>query len=437
MTQINTQIAAVAVLLISYILLFSEKINRAVTVLLGASVLIFIGILSQETAIASIDFNTLALLIGMMVIVGISEKSGMFQYLAVWSAKIVKASPRGILMMLALITAILSALLDNVTTVLLIVPVTFQITRNLKLNPYPFLILEIFASNIGGTATLIGDPPNILIGSALNLSFVDFVYELAPIAFISLLVLMLAFDFFYGRKLHASVENRKALLEISPKDMIVDETLLRKSLFVLLMVLTGFIVAEYLHIQNGTIALFGAALMLWLYTKNDEHGLRDQKVEDAFSLVDWTTIFFFVGLFAIVFALESTGVLEILGHHLIEMTESSIQKASLSVLWLSAIVSTFIDNIPFVATMIPTLKSIEAEMGGREVMMPVWWALALGSCFGGNGSLIAASANVIVAGLAAKENERISFAKFLIFGLPVMLISVILAMVYLYIRYFI
>ena len=256
MTQINAQIAAVAVLLVSYILLFSEKLNRAVTVLLGTSVLIFIGILSQETAIASIDFNTLSLLIGMMVIVGISEKSGMFQYLAVWSAKIVKASPRGILMMLALITALLSALLDNVTTVLLVVPVTFQITRNLKLNPYPFLILEIFASNIGGTATLIGDPPNILIGSALNLSFVDFVYELAPIAFISLLVLMLAFDFFYGRRLQASNENRKALLEIDPKDMIIDEILLIKSLFVLGIVLTGFIVAEYLHIQNGTIALF-------------------------------------------------------------------------------------------------------------------------------------------------------------------------------------
>ena len=192
-----------------------------------------------------------------------------------------------------------------------------------------------------------------------------------------------------------------------------------------------------MHIQNGTIALFGAALMLWLYTKNDEHGLRDQKVEDAFSLVDWTTIFFFAGLFAIVFALETTGVLEILGDYLIEINETSVQKASLSVLWLSAFVSTFIDNIPFVATMIPTLKSIEAEMGGREAMMPVWWALALGSCFGGNGSLIAASANVIVAGLAAKENERISFAKFLIFGLPVMLLSIVLATIYLYIRYFI
>ncbi|MBR2299023.1 MAG: ArsB/NhaD family transporter [Alphaproteobacteria bacterium] len=436
MFELNEQILAVGVLIVSYILLFSEKVNRAVTVLLGASALIFIGILSQQEAIAAIDFNTLALLVGMMVIVGISEKSGMFQSLAIYSAKLVKASPRMLLAMLGIITAVLSALLDNVTTVLLIVPVTFQMTRDLKVNPYPFLLMEIFASNIGGTATLIGDPPNILIGSALGLSFMDFVKELAPVVVLCLFVLIVAFDLLFGRKLVATEDDKQAILALNEKDMISDKTLLRKSLFVLFLVLGGFILAEYLHVHNGTVALFGAALMLFLYTMGDEHQLRDQKVEDAFSLVDWTTIFFFAGLFAIVFALEATGVLEILGEKLIKLTQNSVQKAALSVMWISAVVSTFIDNIPFVATMIPTLKSIEVHMGGREEMMSVWWALSLGSCFGGNGSLIAASANVIVAGLASKENERIGFAGFLLYGLPVMIVSVLIATIYLYLMHF-
>ena len=264
----------------------------------------------------------------------------------------------------------------------------------------------------------------------------DFVVELLPIVTIELFVLLLVFDLFYGRKLTAVQASKDSLLKISPKEMITDRVLLFKSLFVFGVVLTGFIVAGYLHLQNGTIALFGAALMLWLYTLSDEHMKRDQKVEDAFSLVDWTTIFFFAGLFAIVFALETTGILEFLGDKLIYLTGNSIQKATYAVLWISAIVSTFIDNIPFVATMIPTLKSIEGQMGGREAMMPVWWALSLGACLGGNGSLIAASANVIVAGLASKENNHISFAKFLIIGLPVMIISVALSMLYLYVLHF-
>ena len=436
MFSLNAQIIAVGILIVSYFILFTEKLNRAVVVLLGTSVLILSGILTQEAAVAAIDFNTLSLLAGMMIIVGISEKSGMFQYLAIFSSKLVKASPRGILALMSILTAILSALLDNVTTVLLIVPVTFQITRNLKISPYPYLMAEIFASNIGGTATLIGDPPNILIGSALNLSFMDFVYELAPLVLVNLILLVWAFDFFAGRKLEASDEHKQALMSVNPKDMITDKGLLLKSAFVLIFVLLGFVAAEYLHVQNGTVALFGAACMLWLYTANDEHGVRDQKVEDAFSLVDWTTIFFFIGLFAIVFALETTGVLEILGEKLLILTQNNIQRATFFFLWISAVLSAFIDNIPFVATMIPTLKSMEVSMGGRELVMPVWWALAVGSCFGGNGSLIAASANVIVAGLASKENEHISFAKFLLLGAPVMLISIVVASVYFYLKYF-
>ena len=430
------KILSTAILIVSYIILFTEKLNRAVVALLGAAVMIFAGILTQETAIEGIDFNTLALLIGMMTIVGIAEKSGMFQYVAIWAAKKVRANPRGLMIVLATVTAVFSALLDNVTTVLLIVPVTFQITRKLKINPYPYLILEIFASNIGGTATLIGDPPNILIGSALNLSFMDFVYELTPVVIITMIVLLTGFDLLWGRQMKTSEKNKQAVMKINEIDAITDWSLLKKSLSVLAAVIIGFMVAERFHIANGTIAMFGASILLMLYTLGNDHEARDHKIEEAFGLVDWTTIFFFAGLFAIVYGLEEAGVLAMLGQKFIEITDGSIEKAAMLLIWISAFVSTAIDNIPFVATMIPMIKSMEESMGGREAMMPVWWALSLGACFGGNGSLIAASANVIVAGMATREGHPISFLKFLIWSIPTMLISVGIAALYLHIIHF-
>ena len=413
---LDAKILSTAILIISYLVLFTEKLNRAVVALLGAVVMIFAGILTQETAIKGIDFNTLALLIGMMIIVGIAEKSGMFQYVAVWSAKKVKASPRGLMIVFA--------------------PVTFQITRKLKINPYPYLIMEIFASNIGGTATLIGDPPNILIGSALQLSFMDFVYELTPIVAATMLVLIIAFDLIWGRKMVASEKSKQAVMHLNEKDTITDSVLLVKSLTVLLAVIIGFMAAEHFHIANGTIAIFGAVILLMLYTWGNSHSDREHKVEEAFGLVDWTTIFFFAGLFAIVYGLEEAGVLALMGNKFIEITDGSIEKATMIVVWMSAFVSTAIDNIPFVATMIPMIKSMEASLGGREAMMPVWWALSLGACFGGNGSLIAASANVIVAGMAQREGHPIHFLRFLLWSIPVMLISVLMAAVYLHLRWF-
>lgn len=433
---LDAKILSTAILIISYLVLFTEKLNRAVVALLGAVVMIFAGVLTQETAIKGIDFNTLALLIGMMIIVGIAEKSGMFQYVAVWSAKKVKASPRGLMIVFGIVTAVFSALLDNVTTVLLVAPVTFQITRKLKINPYPYLIMEIFASNIGGTATLIGDPPNILIGSALQLSFMDFVYELTPIVAATMLVLIIAFDLIWGRKMVASEKSKQAVMHLNEKDTITDSVLLVKSLTVLLAVIIGFMAAEYFHIANGTIAILGAVILLMLYTWGNSHSDREHKVEEAFGLVDWTTIFFFAGLFAIVYGLEESGVLALMGNKFIEITDGSIEKAAMIVVWMSAFVSTAIDNIPFVATMIPMIKSMEASLGGREAMMPVWWALSLGACFGGNGSLIAASANVIVAGMAQREGHPIHFLRFLLWSIPVMLISVLMAAVYLHLRWF-
>lgn len=432
----DPMVVSTAILVISYIILFTEKLNRAVVAVTGAAVMIFAGILTQTTAVAGIDFNTLSLLIGMMIIVGIAEKSGMFQYVAIWATKKVKANPRGIMVVLAIVTAVFSALLDNVTTVLLIAPVTFQITKKLKLNPYPYLIMEIFASNIGGTATLIGDPPNILIGSALNLSFMDFVNELTPVVAITMVLLIIAFDLVYGRKFPTEARLRKAVLKMKEKDAIKDLPLLWKSLTILILVIAGFMAAEHLHIANGTIAMFGAMVMLLTYTFGNSHDERDHKVEDAFGLVDWTTIFFFAGLFAIVYGLEQAGVLTLLGNKFIDYTDGSIEKAAMLVVWISAFVSTAIDNIPFVATMIPMIKTMEAGMGGRELMMPVWWALSLGACFGGNGSLIAASANVIVAGMAQREGHPIHFMRFLIWSIPVMLGSVGVAALYLHIRHF-
>ena len=432
----DAKILATAIVIISYVVLFTEKVNRAIVALLGAAVMIFTGILTQETALQGVDFNTLALLIGMMTIVGISEKSGMFQYVAVWGAKKVRANPRGLLVVLATVTAVFSAFLDNVTTVLLIAPVTFQITRKLNINPYPYLVVEIFASNIGGTATLIGDPPNILIGSSLGLSFMDFLNELAPVVTVTMIVLLLAFDFIWGRRLITTEQNKKTVMAINEIDCITDWKLLGKSLFVLAAVIFGFINAERFHIANGTIAMAGAAVLLLLYTLGSSHSERDHKVEEVFGLVDWTTIFFFSGLFMIVYGLEQTGVLALLGHKFVELTEGSIEKTAMLIIWASAFVSSAIDNIPFVATMIPMIKSMEESMGGREAMMPVWWALSLGACFGGNGTLIGASANVIVAGMAQREGHPISFIGFLIWSIPTMLISVAIGAIYLHIRFF-
>lgn len=433
---ISKAVIASIILVLSYAILFSEKLNRAVIVMLGASAMILLGVLSYSQAIDGVDFNTISLLIGMMIMVGIMEKSGAFQFAAVASAKVVKANPRGILVVLGIVTAVLSAFLDNVTTVLLIVPVTIEITRKLKINPYPFLLMEIFSSNIGGTATLIGDPPNIIIGGALGLGFMDFLRELSLLVVINMIVLVVVFDLFFGRKLSATATARKEVMCINEYDCITDFSLLWKSLSVLSITILGFIVGENYHIENGTIALFGAAVLLALYTVGVAHSERDRKVEEAFSLVDWTTIFFFTGLFALVYGLEVVGVLEMLGHKALALVDGSIQKATFLILWSSAILSSAIDNIPFVATMIPLLKTMEESLGGREAMMPVWWALSIGSCFGGNGSLIAASANVIVAGIASREGHPLNFLKFLIWSVPVMLVSIGIASLYLYVVHF-
>ena len=447
LVQNHGMIISGAILLIAYIFIATEKIQKSVVALVGASLTMILGLLpfhgkiSPETGnyIRSvfdyIEFEVIFLLIGMMIIVGICERSGMFQFVAIWAAKKVDANPRGLLAVLAIVTAVFSAFLDNVTTVLLIAPVTFQITRKLKVNPYPFLVLEIFASNIGGTATLIGDPPNILIGSALDLTFMDFVKVLTPIVLVVMLVLIALFDLIWGRRMITTDDEKALVLNMNEKDAIIDRGLLYKSLFVLALVIGGFIFAKQLYLDNCTIALTGAALLLLLYTLEAKGDEKDDRVREIFSVVDWTTIFFFTGLFVIVFGLEETGILSYLGQKFIDFTGGSVNKLVFLILWSSAILSSVVDNIPFVATMIPMLKSIEADIGGREAMMPVWWALSLGACFGGNGTLIGASANVVVAGMASKEGHPINFIGFLLWSIPTMLLSVGIATLFMYIEF--
>ena len=421
--------------ILTYALIVSERLNRAVITLLAASLMIMSGVLTQEAALRGIDFNTIGLLAGMMIIVGITRHSGVFQFLAIGSVKLVKADPWGILVMLMLVTAFLSALLDNVTTVLLIVPVTLLISDTLKLNEYPYLFAEIFASNIGGTATLIGDPPNIMIGSATGLGYNDFLFNLAPIATLILILTIIPVYLIWGRQLNADVKLKDKVMMYRAQDAIKDWPLLVKSLFVLTLVMLGFIFGHDYGYQPATIAMFGAALLLTLYSLPFAREKQSKKVHKSLCEIEWITIFFFIGLFILVYGIESTGLLERLAHYVIEMTGGDKTITALSILFVSAIASALVDNIPFVATMIPLIENMATTFGGADELTPIWWSLALGACLGGNGSLIGASANLIVAGFAENSGQPIRFLPFMLLAFPMMLGSVAISGVYVYLRY--
>jgi len=421
---------------IAYILIVTERLNRAIISMMAAAVMIMSGVLTQQAAVDGVDFNTIGLLTGMMIIVGITKDSGVFQYLAIRSAKVVKADPWGILVMLMLVTALLSALLDNVTTVLLIAPITILITDTLKISVYPYLFAEIFASNIGGTATLIGDPPNIMIGSATGLGYNDFLFNLAPISIFILFVSIIPIYFIWGRHLTADPLLIKKVMLYREIDAIKDWVLLKKSLFVLTLVMLGFIVGHDYGLQPATVAMFGAALLLTLNCL--PHGQEKQSVmvTKALNEVEWTTIFFFIGLFILVYGIESTGLLESMAHQVIDWTGGDKAITAISILFVSAVASTVVDNIPFVATMIPLIKNMAVSFGGSEELIPIWWSLALGSCLGGNGSLVGASANLIVAGFAERSGQPIRFLPFMLIAFPMMMVSVLISSIYVYLRYF-
>uniref|UniRef100_UPI00195E1660 SLC13 family permease n=1 Tax=Desulforadius tongensis TaxID=1216062 RepID=UPI00195E1660 len=414
---------AIIVFLLTYALIMAEKIHRAVVALMGAMLVLFAGVIHFEEAIHHIDWNTIGLLVGMMIIVGITRRSGVFEYVAIWSAKKAKGEPMRILITLAAITAAGSALLDNVTTVLLIVPVTFSITRELNVNPIPFLIAEIMASNIGGTATLIGDPPNIMISGPAGLTFMDFIYNLTPVVIVIFIVTILIMRVIF--RISATEEMKEKIMQFDEKQELKDIALMKKSLFVLAVTIVGFGLHGVLHVENSVIALAGATLLLLI---------TGEEPEEVLLTVEWPTIFFFVGLFTLVGSLEVNGVIAAIAEKSIEVTGGDLMKTGFLVLWLSAMASAFVDNIPFVATMIPMITEMgPAGMNVFTNLDPIWWSLALGACLGGNGTLIGAAANVIVAGLADKNGNKITFLGYMKVGFPLMLLSVVMSTVYLYI----
>ena len=434
---LNPAWVASVVLLASYVLIVSERLNRSIIALLGAGAMILSGVLDQAEAIRGIDFNTIALLTGMMVLVAISRRSGMFEYLAVWAAKMGRAKPWAMMVMLSATTALLSAFLDNVTTVLLIAPVTLGVTRRLEVPPYPFLFAEIFASNIGGTATLIGDPPNIIIGSAAGISFNGFVANLMPIVIVAMAVQVLATHLIWGARMRATAAARARVMALDAGAAITDRPLLLMSLAVIGGVIAAFVFAGPLGLEPGTIALFGAAVLMLCH--NIEHHREKEKqtakVTETFGEVDWITIFFFIGLFVIVHGVDVAGVIGLAARHLVAATGGNLATTAVTVLWGSAVLSAIVDNIPFVATMIPLIKQLAPQMGGAEQIMPLWWALSLGACLGGNGTLIGASANLTVAGIAERNGIDFSFWTYTKYAFGLMLISVALCNVYLWYRY--
>ena len=428
LTLDSLTIIAILLFIISYGIIITEKLHKTIIALAGASLLVVFGVINQEEAIGYIDFNTIGLLLGMMIIVTIIKQTGLFEYIAIKLAKRAKGNPLKIFISFMVITAVLSAFLDNVTTIIVIVPITLNICRVLGVRPIPFVIAEIFASNVGGTATLIGDPPNIMIGSATHLTFADFIYNLAPVAIITLIVVVWAFKIIYRNELKGN-GSEQTVLELDETKAITDQPLLVKCMFVLGLVLMGLFTHGNLHLgfinfdmglKTATVAMAGAAILLTI-------GRVD--VEKVLDGVEWTTIFFFVGLFILVGGLEARKVLEYLADLTFDVTGGNIFLTGMTILWVSAILSAFVDNIPFVATMIPMINNFQELAHGANVDF-LWWCLALGACFGGNGTIIGASANVIGVDILKSEGYKITFKDFFKVAFPMMILTMVIASVY-------
>ena len=419
----SSQIIAVVIFVVTMAAIMTEKLHRTVAAVTGSLLLILTGVLTVESGLSYVDMNTLGVLIGMMLFVSVVKNSGLFEYIAIRAAKAAKGHPWRLMVLFVLITAILSAFLDNVTTVLLIGPMTLAITNMLKVNPVPFFMTQIMASNIGGTATLIGDPPNIMIGSAAGLSFTDFITNTGVAVLFVLAATLLCFYFIYGRKLQVDPEAMSSILLLDERKSIKDRPLLIKSVVMILLVVVGFVFHDQLHLESCTIALTAAAVMLLI---------GHQDVEEIVSRVEWTTILFFGGLFIVVGGLQETGIIQLLANGLMSLTEGHMTLTILLILWVSAIISSFLDNIPFVATLIPLILTMQSN--GVDVT-PLWWAVSLGACLGGNGTLIGASANVVLSGISTRHGFPITFASYFKVGFPLMLVSVAISTVFLLLRF--
>ncbi len=421
------------ILLIVYIFIALEKIPKVTVALIGAGLTLLLGLVSQNKVVNDalnphyfanfVDFNVIFLLVSMMILVLIATKSGVFTWLANELLKLTKGSPIKILFALGLFTAFVSAFLDNVTTVILVMPITFAIAKQLNINPIPILITEIMASNIGGTSTLIGDPPNIIIGSAAGFSFMNFVVELAPVVAIILLVVLGFFALVFRKDLVATEENMKKVASIDNSKTITNKKHMIRSMSVLGLVIAGFMLHDIIHIDTYVIAMIGACILMLF-----------EKPTELLEKIEWNTIFFFIGLFIIIGGLEASGGIKLMADWLLKVTSGSQEATSMVILWGSGIISGIIDNIPYTATMSPMLVEVQKTMGA-EYTYPLWWALSLGACLGGNMTIIGAAANVIVSENAAKEGYPIGFMQFMKYGVPVVLISLIISTVYIYFRF--
>ena len=418
-----SQIVSIAVFVVVMFAIMTEKLHRSLAAIVGAMLVLALHVLPFDAAMEHIDFNTLGVLLGMMLFVSVVKLSGMFEFLAIKAARLAKGEPWKVMLLFVLLTAVLSAFLDNVTTVLLIGPMTLTVCKLLDVNPIPFFMTEILASNIGGTATLIGDPPNIMIGSAAGFTFFDFILYDAPAVVVILAAVLVVFYFLYGRKMQVNEEHRARIMELDEHAMIKNKRLLKQSYVMIGLVVVGFMAHGALGLESSVIAL-GAAGIIML--------ISGESLEEALANVEWTTLAFFAGLFVIVGAMAETGVIEMLAHALIDATGGNVFVTMLVLLIGSAVISSFLDNIPFVATMIPILLAMESS--GMDVT-PLWWAVSLGACLGGNGTLIGASANVVLSDISKKNGHEITFVQFLKTGFPIMLLTVAIAGLYLVVRF--
>ncbi len=424
--------AAVVVIFVgAYILIATERIHRVAAALAGAGAMVILGVVDTQVAFFSedtgVDWNVIFLLLGMMVIVSVLKQTGIFDFLAIWSAKRVRGRPFALMAMLVIITAIASALLDNVTTVLLIAPVTLLVCERLALTPVPFLIAEALASNIGGMATLVGDPPNIIIASRAGLSFNDFLVNLAPLA-VLLIVVFIGMCRIMFRSAFTYDESRvAAVMELDEREVIHDHALLVRSMVVLAAVMVGFVAHAALHLEPSMVALLGAGALVAVSNLSPGEYLEE---------VEWPTLVFFMGLFVMVGALVEVGVIRTLGQHLTEAVDGRFFLASTVLLWGSAIVSGIVDNIPYVATASPLVQDLVAKDEDSRGAVGMWWALAAGADLGGNATAVGASANVVIIGIAARNGHPISFWTFTKYGLVVTAVTITIAWPYLWWRYY-
>jgi Na+/H+ antiporter NhaD/arsenite permease-like protein len=413
---------AVGIFVVALGIIVSEKVHRTKIALAGAVAIVVTQTISQEHAIGSIDFNTLGLLAGMMLIVRLTETTGVYTYLAIRAGQLARGRPLYVVLALAGSTALLSAFLDNLTTVLLMVPITFLLADTFDIDPLPLVLIEIITSNIGGTATLIGDPPNIMIAGATGLSFVEFLVNLAPIALIAFVVVTGLLYVWFRPRLQIAAEARDRVMELDARRSIEDPEELKRALPVLLGTILLFFVHKPLHLEPATVAMLGATVLLLVTT---------QPLESALAGIEWSTLFFFIGLFVMVGALEETGAIGEIAAGVAALTGGDRTAELLGITWISAIASGIVDNIPFTATMIPVVEELQGGTGDDAY----WWALALGACFGGNFTLVAAAANVAAAGMAERSGRPIRFVEFLKVGVPATLVSLVLATGYILLRY--